>query len=313
MARYVTYSQTGGPEVLTVTEGPEPQPGDGEVVVEVRAAGVNPIDWKLRAGIRPSPPFAEPRRVGFDGAGVVSAVGPGVGGWEPGDEVVVGGTQGTYATHVVASPDRLVAKPADVSFEVAASLGIPVGTAYQSLASLQVGQGDRLLIHGGSGAVGQAAIQLARSRGAAVVATAGESNQERLRELGATPVVYGPGLLERLSETSPEGFTVSLDCAGTDEALQTSLELADRARIGTIVQGAKYHELGLQAWSGGSPEPLTPEQQALRDEAVAAVLPLIVEGRFDVEIGQIMPLDLAVEAHRLSEAGGVRGKIVLAP
>ncbi len=313
MARYVTYSQTGGPEVLEISEGPEPAPGPDEVVVAVRAAGVNPIAWKLRAGIRPSGPFEEPRRVGFDGAGVISALGEAVDGCSVGDEVVIENTQGTYATHVVASPDNLTAKPAAVDFEVAAGLGVPVSTAYQVLASLEVGEGDRLLLHGGSGAVGQAAIQLARIRGAEVVATASERNQARLRELGATPVVYGDGLLDRLREASPQGYTVSLDCAGTDEALETSLELVDRSRIGTIVQGAQYHEMGLQAWSGGSPEPLTPEQQALRAEAIAHVLPLIVTGEFEVEIGRVMSLDDVVEAHRISQQHGVRGKIVLVP
>ena len=313
MARYVTYSQTGGPEVLEISEGPEPAPGPDEVVVAVRAAGVNPIDWKLRAGIRPSGPFEEPRRVGFDGAGVISALGEAVDGCSVGDEVVIENTQGTYATHVVASPENLTAKPAAVDFEVAAGLGVPVSTAYQVLASLEVGEGDRLLLHGGSGAVGQAAIQLARIRGAEVVATASERNQARLCELGATPVVYGDGLLDRLREASPQGYTVSLDCAGTDEALETSLELVDRSRIGTIVQGAQYHEMGLQAWSGGSPEPLTPEQQALRAEAIAHVLPLIVTGEFEVEIGRVMSLDDVVEAHRISQQHGVRGKIVLVP
>ncbi|WP_313409615.1 NADP-dependent oxidoreductase [Aeromicrobium sp.] len=313
MARYVTYSQTGGPDVLEVNEGPEPTPGEGRVVVEIRAAGVNPIDWKLRAGIRPSGPFEEPRRVGFDGAGVISALGPGVDGCSVGDEVVVEGTQGTYATHVVASCENLTAKPSGVDFETAAALGVPVATAWQVLASLEVGEGDRLLVHGGSGAVGQAAIQLARMRGAEVVATAGEANIERLRDLGAVAVTYGPGLVDRLRAASPEGYTVSLDCAGTDEALEASLELVDRTRIGTIVQGAQYHEMGLQAWSGGSPEPLTPEQQGLRDEAIARVLPLVAMGEFEVEIGRVMPLDDVVEAHRLSEQGGVRGKIVLVP
>lgn len=313
MARYVTYSQTGGPEVLELNDGPDPVPGEGEVVVAIRAAGVNPIDWKLRAGIRTSGPFEEPRRVGFDGAGVISALGPGVDGCSVGDEVVVENTPGTCATHVVASPENLTAKSAGVSFEVAAALGVPVSTAYQALASLDVGEGDRFLLHGGSGAVGQAAIQIARARGAAVIATASTRNHDRLRDLGAIPVAYGEGLLGRLQEASPEGYTVSLDCAGTDEALETSLELVARSRIGTIVQGAQYHEMGLQAWSGGSPEPLTPEQTALRAEAIAAVLPLIATGEFDVEIGLVMSLDEVVEAHRLSQESSVRGKIVLVP
>lgn len=313
MAHYVTYSQTGGPEVLELTEGPEPIPGEGQVLVQIRAAGVNPIDWKLRRGIRTSPPFAEPRGTGFDGAGVISAVGPGVEGRAVGDEVVLQNTQGTYATHVVAAAENVTAKPAGVSFEVAAALGVPVSTAYQVINSLNVTDGDRLLLHGGSGAVGQAAIQLARQRGAIVVATAGERNHDRLRELGAVAVSYGPGLLDRLREASPAGYTVAIDAAGTDEALQASLELVDQTRIGTIVAGAKYHELGLQAWSGGSPEPLTTEQQQWRADAIPAVLPLIAAGEFDVEISRVLPLADAVEAQRLSENGEVRGKIVLVP
>lgn len=313
MARYVTYSQTGGPEVLEIGLAPEPTAAQGQVVVEIRAAGVNPIDTKLRRGIRPSPPFDEPRRAGFDGAGVISQVGPGVDGWSVGDEVVLQNTQGTYGTHVVAAVQNLTAKPAGVDFETAAAMGVPVSTAYQVVHSLGVTDGDRLLLHGGSGAVGQAVIQLARASGALVVATAGEDNHERVRELGAVPVTYGPGLLDRLREASPQGYTVALDCAGTDEALETSLELVDRTRIGTIVMGAKFHDLGLQAWSGGSPEPLTAEQQALRAEAVGAVLPLVETGGFQVEIGAVLPLDEAVQAQRMSEAGEVRGKIVLVP
>lgn len=313
MARFVTYSQTGGPEVLEVTEGPEPEAGPGQVLVAIRAAGVNPIDGKLRQGIRASAPITEPRPVGFDGAGVVAGVGEGVTEFSVGEEVVVQSTAGTYATHVVARAENLVAKPAGVSFETAAALGIPVATAYQALASLDVGAGDRLLIHGGSGAVGQAAIQFARARGAEVVATASAANHDRLRELGAVPVTYGPGLVDRLREASPQGYTVSLDAAGTAEALDASLALVPRERIGTIVQGAQYHDLGLQAWSGGSPEPLTDEQNALRAEAVAAVLPLIESGEFSVEIGRVLPLDQAADAARLNEQGGVRGKIVLVP
>lgn len=313
MARFVTYTQTGGPEVLTVTEGPQPTPGPDQVVVEVRAAGVNPIDWKIRSGIRPSAPFEQPRGTGFDGAGVISAVGEGVTGWAVGDAVVISNTQGTYATHVVADPSNLTAKPEGVGFDVAAALPIPVGTAYQAIASLGITDGDRLLIHGGSGSVGQAAIQFARDRGAAVVATASEANQTVVQDLGAVAVVYGDGLVERLRAASPQGYTASLDGAGTQEALDASLELVPRERIGTIVQGAQYHDLGLQAWSGGSPEPLTDEQNTWRAEAVPAVLPLIADGRFTVEIGRELPLEKAAEAQRLSQTGGVRGKIVLLP
>ena len=163
MQTVVQYTRFGGPEVLEVAEYPDPTPGEGKVLIDVRAVGVNPIDWKLRQGIRPSDPIEKPRRLGNDVSGVITKLGEGVDGWPVGDEVVVRGAYGAYASELVASAGKLVRKPANVSFEDAAALGIPAGTAYQALASLGVGDGDVLLIHGASGAVGQAAIQFAES------------------------------------------------------------------------------------------------------------------------------------------------------
>lgn len=314
MARVAQYTEIGPPEVLHVVEVPDPTPGPGEVVVEVRAAGVNPLDWKLRSGLRPSPPITEPRRLGFDAAGVVAAVGEGVEEWAVGDEVVVTGASGTYATHVVVGPDNLAVKPASIDFEQAAALGIPVATAYQVLASIGLQRGQTLLIHGGSGGVGQAAIQLARLKGATVVATASEPNHERLRELGAVPVAYGEGLRERIEAAAPDGVDLALDFVGTDEALAVSFELVDDPqRIGTIVVGPKAPELGIQAWSGGAPWPLTPEQQQLRADAPVVVGELIGRGRFEIEVSRRFALDDVVEAAKESEAGHTRGKIVIVP
>ncbi|MDR6173395.1 NADPH:quinone reductase-like Zn-dependent oxidoreductase [Nocardioides zeae] len=314
MARVVQYAETGPAEVLEVVEVPDPVPGPGEVLVEVRAAGVNPIEWKLRSGLRPSPPIREPRRLGADGAGVVAAVGENVDDWAVGDEVIVSGATGTYATHVVVPRQNLVAKPAALDFEQAAALGIPVATAHQALASLDVRRGHTLVVHGGSGGVGQAAIQLGRHLGARVIATASPANHDRLRELGAEPVAYGDGLLERIQELAPEGVDRVLDAAGTDEALAASLALVDDPQhVGTIVVGPKAPELGIQAWSGGAPWPLTPEQLRLREDAVPVVADLVVRGVFEVEVSRRFALDDVVAAAKESEAGHTRGKIVLLP
>jgi NADPH:quinone reductase-like Zn-dependent oxidoreductase len=314
MSRVVQYSRFGGPEVLEVVDIATPTaPPDG-VVVEVRAAGVNPIDSKLRSGLRASPPLNGPRRVGSDAAGVVSELGARVDGWSVGDEVIVRGADGAYATHVVASPQQLVAKPQDLSWEQAAAIGVPAGTAYQALKSLRVGRGDTLLIHGGSGGVGQAAVQFARAWGATVIATASAANHARLTELGAIPIAYGPGLVDRIRAVAPQGVDVVLDAAGTAEAVETSLALVrDRDRIGTIVLGARAAEFGIRAWAGGSPVPLTPQEQSLRREAIGAVAELVAKGEFEIEISRRLPLESAAEAQRESETGHVRGKIVLVP
>ncbi|QLD10705.1 NADP-dependent oxidoreductase [Microbacterium oleivorans] len=313
MAQAVTYARFGGPEVLDLTEIEVPAPGDGEVRVRVTAVGVNPIDHKLRAGIRPSATIARPRRVGSDGAGVVVEVGAAVEGFRVGDEVVAFGASGVYATEIVVTVEKLAPLPTGVSPAVGAALGIPVGTAYQSLRSLDVGPTDTLLVHGGSGAVGAAAIQFARLRGAAVVATASPARADRIRALGATPVAYGEGLVDRVRAAVPQDITVALDCAGTDEALQASLELvSDGDRIATIVRGADAAGLGIRAFSGGSPDPLTPQQLAWRAEAVPVVTALLAAGAFHVDLGPELPLAEAAEAHRLLSTGAP-GKIILIP
>ncbi|ROR80581.1 NADPH:quinone reductase [Plantibacter flavus] len=313
MATVIQYQELGSADVLELVEVPTPQAGRGELVVEVRAAGVNPIDWKLRSGVRGGE-LQGTRRVGSDGAGVVVEVGAGVEGWSIGDEVVVVNASGTYATHVVVTPDQIIRKPAAISFEEAAAIGIPVSTAYQALRSLGVTEGTTLLIHGGSGSVGHAAVQFAVAWGATVVATASEGNHARLRELGAMPVTYGPGLVERVREAAPQGVDRVLDAVGTDEALEASFELVeDRQHIGTIVVGAKAADLGIQAWSGGNPLPLTAQEQAWRAEAIPAVASLVEEGRFSFELGTVRPLAEAAEAHRESESGHPSGKLILVP
>lgn len=312
MSTAIAYTEFGGPEVLQQIEIPDPTPAAGQVAIRVEAVGVNPIDGKLRAGVRTSAPITEPRRVGNDGAGVVTAVGEGVDGFRAGDPVVFS-APGAYATDVVADAAQVHARPRQVSAAVGAALGIPVGTAYQTLRSLAVTAGDTVVVHAGSGAVGQALIQYAVLWGATVVATSSPRRFDRVRALGATPVAYGEGLEDRVREAAPQGVTVAIDAAGTDEALQTSLALvADRSRIATLVRGKDADGLGIRAFSGGSPHPLTAQQQEWRREATPVTLALLAADRFSIELGPSFPLADAADAHR-ALAGGVDGKIVLVP
>ncbi|WP_194395851.1 quinone oxidoreductase family protein [Microbacterium atlanticum] len=309
----IVYTEFGAPDVLHAMEVPDPVPGPGEVAVQVTAAGVNPIDAKLRSGARSSAPITEPRRLGIDGAGVVTAVGEGVDGFRAGDPVVFAGASGAYASDVVVDAGRVFPRPSQVSAAEGAALGIPVGTAYQTLRSLRIGAGDTVLVHGGSGAVGQALIQYAVLWGAMVIATSSERRFDRVRALGGIPVAYGEGLSDRVRASAPRGVTAAIDAAGTDEALHTSTELVpDRERVATLVRGRDASALGIRAFSGGSPVPLTAQQQAWRTEAVPVTLALLAARSFSVELGPAFALADAAEAHRAVEAG-VDGKIVLVP
>ncbi|WP_203137878.1 quinone oxidoreductase family protein [Microbacterium sp. JZ31] len=313
MAKAIQYTEFGGPEVLTLNEIPDPVPGPGEVAIRIEAAGVNPIDAKLRQGLRASDPLTAPRGTGSDGAGHVTAVGPDVEGFRVGDPVVFTGKLGAYATDLAVPADKVFARPAGVTAAVGAAIGVPVSTAYQALRSLGVRGDDTLLIHGASGAVGQAAVQLAVLAGARVLGTSSDARADRVADLGGEPLRYGEGLGDRVRAAAPEGVTVILDCAGTDEALDTSLELlADRDRIATIVRGADAVGLGIRGFSGGSPHPLTPTQLAWRHEAIPVVLALLAAGRFSVELGERYPLDRAGDAQRANREGAP-GKLLIVP
>jgi NADPH:quinone reductase len=307
----VLITRAGGPEVLELREVPVVAPQAGEVLVRVRAAGVNPVDTKIRKGTRG--PIAAPQRIGADAAGEVVAAGDGVA-FRPGDEVIGWGQPGSYAEYVTGPAAKWTAKPAGVSFAQGAALGVPAATAYQCLRSVGLQAGETLLVHAGAGAVGQAAVQFARLWGAEVVATASEANHERLRALGAVPVAYGDGLLERVRAAAPQGIDRVLEAAGTQEAIEVSVALVeDRTRIVEIVVPGWAAEYGVTVFSGGLPGSMTPEVNAIRDEAIPYTARLIADGHFTVELAESFPLAEAARAHELIETGHVRGKIVLTP
>ncbi len=294
----------GGPEVLKLVDVEDPQPGDGEVRIAIRAASVNPIDWKVRSGA-----YAGGRELpiglGVDIAGVVDRVGEGVTAFAVGDEVLGSSSTPAYAELALASPAALVAKPPDLPWEVAGALGVGDLTAYRVLKQLHVKAGDLLLVHAAAGGVGVFAVQLAIAQGAKVIGTASEGNHELLRSFGATPVAYGEGLRERLLQIAPHGVDAVLDASGRGE-LALSVELAGGPqRVITIAASdAAQHGVtfssGVSDTSGVDTSPALPE-----------ALQLIADGRLKVPIWRTYPLAEAAAAHAESEGGHLQGKIVL--
>lgn len=209
----VQFAEYGGPEVLRVVEVDEPHAGAGQVRISVRAAGVNGIDWKIRAGyMSEQMPLSLPAVTGTDAAGVVDEVGEGVDDVAVGD-AVFGSGSATFAEHAMLSGWAVM--PEGLSFEEAAGYPVPVETAVRILDQVGVRQGETLLVSGAAGGVGSAVVQIARQRGITVIGTASERNQGYLRSLGAVPTTYGPGLTGRVRALAPDGIDASLDIAGS--------------------------------------------------------------------------------------------------
>lgn len=313
MAIAIAATSYGGPEVLAPLEVDVPDPGPGEVTVEVRAAGVNPFDYKRYSGAFGTDPSALPIRLGLESAGVVTAVGPDAEGpagpVRVGDEVIVRG--GAYVTALTVPAARVVPKPAEVSWEVAGGLLAVGGTAVHLLVATDVGPDDTVLVHGAAGSVGALAAQLAVARGARVIGTASPSRHERLRGYGIEPVAYGPGLADRVRALAPGGVSVAIDTVGTDEAVDVSLELVpDRARIATIVAFGRAADSGFQALGGG---PGADPGTEIRGNSWRELLPLIASGKVELVVSKTYPLTEAAAAHEFVIDGHAGGKVVLLP
>ena len=310
--RRVVAAAFGGPESLAVEEVTLSDPGPHEVHVQVRAAGVNPADRNSYA--RAGDPARLPLPLGYEAAGVVAAVGEGaaddVGPLAVGDEVIVFRTRGAYAADLVVPDSTLTRKPAGLGWPEAGGLMLAGATAYHTLAATGVHDGDTVLVHGASGGVGLMAVQLARLRGARVIATAGERSHDLLRELGAEPVVYGDGLLDRVQALAPGGVDVALDMVGTDEAMDVSLALVDRDRIATIANFARGPHERVKLLGGG---PGADPGDELRAAARPELARLAGAGSLRVVVAATYPLDDATDAHRQIGTGHTTGKIVLVP
>jgi NADPH:quinone reductase-like Zn-dependent oxidoreductase len=311
----VVATAFGGPEVLSVVDLELGDPKPGEVLVEVHAAGTNPIDFKVYSGSGHygSDPSSLPMRLGFEAAGVVLATGGELEGpsgpIRPGDEVIAYRVSGAYASAIIAPASSIIAKPEAMTFDEASGLMLTGVTAVHALRASNVTAGDTVLMNGGAGGVGLMAIQLAVTDGARVIATAGEAQHDLLRGLGAEPVTYGKGLLERVTALAPEGVDAALDFIGTDEALDVSIALVDdRSRIVTIVSTPRGGELGIKAIGGGpGADPGTEIRAAARLELVRRV----EQGSLRVIVDATYPLSEVQAAHRELMSGHAHGKIVL--
>jgi NADPH:quinone reductase-like Zn-dependent oxidoreductase len=303
--RAVVAQRYGGPEALELMEIDKPEPGAGSVLIRVKAAGVNPVDRHVVAGHLDSIlEVSLPLVPGFDVAGVIEAVGPGVTEFSAGDEVFgyVRTEQvqhGTYAEFVAAPVHTLAGRPASLTWQQAAGLPLVGLTALQSLSRVGVRSGETVLVHAAAGGVGSVAVQIAVARGARVIGTASEGNHEFLRSLGAEPVVYGDGLAERVRGLAPEGVDAAVDCVGGDAVVVSQELLKDPSRVASIVDPEVTQRGGHQVWTQPVPSDL------------AALASLADAGELTVHIDRVLPLAEAADAFRLSETGRVRAKIVL--
>lgn len=290
------FSEFGGPEVLRVMELEAPEAGPGQVRVRVQAAGVQPYDAAVRAGwTPPGVTGGLPRIPGNEFAGIIDQGASGIG-----TEVLGFSQLNSYAEYIVVDAADVTPKPAGVPWEVAGGLTSGVQTAELAVTGLSVREGDTLLIHGASGSVGTAAVQIARLRGATVIGTGRPENHAYLRELGAIPVAYGEGLAERVRELAPGGIDAALDGAG-GEALQVSLELVkDRSRILTLVEHGQAEELGIKVTEG-----------VRSAERLARYAALYAQGKLRFPVRATYPLERAADAHREIETGHGQGKIVI--
>lgn len=300
----MTYREYGDPDVLELTEQPMPKVGPGMVLVKVKAASVNPVDWKIMAGgLDAAMDLQFPAIPGWDVAGVVESVGIDAPQFKPGDEVISYGRKdyvhgGSFAEYI-ALPERVLArKPESLDWNESAGLPLAGLTAYQVLTRLGVSAGQSVLIHGGAGGVGSLGIQIAVALGASVIATASEKNHDFLRSLGAEPVSYGEGLAGRVRELRPEGVDVVADFAGGN--LEATLAvLANGGRHASIADGDVEQHGGTWMWVS----PVGTQLQELAD---------LVDSRgFRVEVARTFPLAQAADAFRANMEGHTRGKIVV--
>lgn len=294
------FSRFGGPDVLEIVDLPDPHPGPGQVRIVVHAAGISATDAKLRSGLV-NFGAGLPQTTGRDVAGIVDEIGEGVSDVAVGDRVFGVSDDGAGAAELALITFRAPIPPA-LGFVDAAALPVALETGTRSLDQLNVGRGTSLLINGAAGGIGSTAVQLAVARGARVIGTASTANHNYLRLLGAEPVTYGDGMAERVRTLAPNGVNAALDVAGSG-VLPALIDLAGGAQnVVTLADfdGAKQH--GVRFSNGFHGHAF---------HALAEIGALIEAGRFWLSVERTYPLDRIAEAHRVSEHGHVRGRLVL--
>ncbi|MYW16208.1 zinc-binding dehydrogenase [Streptomyces sp. SID486] len=292
----VTFAEFGGPDVLHLTDAEEPHAGPGRIRIAVRAAGVNPVDWRIREGqVLGAHPVELPAGVGLDAAGVVDEVGAGVEGVEAGDHVFGEGSS-TYAEFAVLSAWARI--PEGLTFEEAAGYPSVVETALRVLREVGVRAGQTLLVSGASGGVGSAVLQIARERGITVIGTAGAANQDYLRGLGALATTYGEGWADRVRRLGP--VDAALDLAGSGVLRELVALTGDPRKVISIADlGAPEFGVRFSGVPGSMPD------------ALAEAAALIARGRLRIPVEKAYPLAEAAAAHIDSRAGHTRGRRVM--
>ncbi|MFK0234838.1 NADP-dependent oxidoreductase [Streptomyces vinaceus] len=302
--RAMAYETYGGTEVLTETRLPLPKLAPGELLVRVKCASVNPVDWKIMAGgLDPLMDVVYPVVPGWDVAGTVERVGIDTPEFAVGDEVMAYARKdyvhgGTFAEFVSVPVRAAAAKPASLSWQEAAGLPLAGLTAYQLLTRLATGKDDTVLIHGAAGGVGSFGVQIARALGARVIGTASPRNHDRLRELGCEPVEYGEGLVDRVRALAPDGVTVAADFVGGVLDV-TQAVLAEGGRHASIADPTVLGAGGQWMW-------VRPDAEGL-----AELGRLADAGQLKVTVAKTFPLARLAEAFELSQTGRTAGKIVL--
>ncbi|MEV1049241.1 NADP-dependent oxidoreductase [Streptomyces sp. NPDC049916] len=292
----MSFAEFGGPDVLRLITADEPHAAPGQIRVAVRAAGVNPVDWRLREGqVLGAHPIELPSGVGLDAAGVVDEVGEGVEGVTVGDRVFGEGAA-TYAEFALLTAWALM--PEGLSFEEAAGYPSVVETALRIIREVGVRPGQTLLVSGASGGVGSAVVQIARDRGIAVIGTAGSANQDYLRGLGALATTYGDGWVERVRRLGR--VEAALDLAGSG-VIRELVELTGDARKVVSIADLGAPELGVRFSGVAGSVP----------DALAEAAELIARGRLHIPVEKVYPLTGAAAAHIDSQAGHTRGRRVI--
>jgi NADPH:quinone reductase-like Zn-dependent oxidoreductase len=299
--RALQFRAYGGPEVVEWAEAPAPHPGPRQVRIAVRAASVNPIDWKTFAGaLSGGQPMVGTGYLGYDAAGVVDEIGEGVTGVSVGDDVL-GRGRNTQAEYAVL--DSWAAKPSSIDWAVAAAAGVAGETSERGLRLLDVKPGDTIFVDGGAGGVGAVAVQMAVAGGAKVIASSSEANHDYLREIGARPVLYGEGVVTRVRAAADGPVDAVFDVAGMTPVEDLISLAPEPAKVVTIANFAAG-EAGARLTGG--------DADSHPMEALAQVAELLAQNKVVIKV-QTFPFDRAAEAFRISQGGHLRGKLVLVP
>ena len=301
----VRFGEYGGVDVLDTAEVPVPEPGPGEALVQVKAAGINPGEAKIRQGLLHSRyPATFPSGEGSDLAGIVTRTGNGVAGFAVGDEVIgYTDNRASHAEYVVVPEEHLTGRPAAIPWEVAGSLYVAGCTAYAAVRAVALASGDTVVVAGAAGGVGCLTVQLARLAGATVIGLASERHHDWLRSKGVTPVTYGDGVANRIRAVAPR-TDAFIDTFGAGY-VRLALDLGiSPNRIDTIANFAAASEYGVKAEGNAA---------GASASTLAELAGLVAAGKLEVPIAAAFPLEAVRDAYRQLEQGHTRGKIVLIP